>query len=187
MINGNPETNFLGQNFTSKQVETICVPPSPEEISTKKDGLCPNGGVGFTVEIKTDLYTQETEWTLEKLDQNSQPAGVLVSEDPSMFTQPYTIYSTSMCLQEDECYRVTILDKWGDGLTGGSGGYFKLMTDGTEVVINGKLETEFRGSTFEFKDVVDVCIPSSWRRLTEAPPSSIPNQAPTSVITTPNS
>ena len=189
LINGSPETDFLGPTFTSRQVETICVPLSGEQISTKRDGLCPNGGVGFTVEIKTDLYTQETEWALEKLDKNLQPAGILVSEDPSMFTQPYTIYSTSMCLQEDECYRVTIQDKWGDGLTGGNGGYFKLLTDGTKVTMNGKLETEFRGSVFQFEDVIDVCVPLSRRRLTEsdAPPSSIPNQAPTSVISTKNS
>jgi lysyl endopeptidase len=76
-------------------------------------------------EIRTDGYANETTWKL--YNSNDQ---VVVQDPPGNYSNN-TTYNYWWTLNPNECYRLEVLDSYGDGLCCGFGsGYYRLRSNG---------------------------------------------------------
>jgi len=99
--------------------------------------------LGFTLNIKTDEYPDETSWELF-IEGSDEP--YLTSET---YTQQFTEIQHNLCLV-DTCYSLVLYDTYGDGFCceWGDGSYSLINTEG-EVILSGngkigyKLELNF--------------------------------------------
>lgn len=93
--------------------------------SLSKDFTIISHGNQVVVDVLTDCYPDETSWRLTN-DENSE---VLYSEGPLSGENSHII--KELCLS-DGCYTFTILDSWGDGMSGS----WNNSTDGSVLITN---------------------------------------------------
>ncbi|MBU0489792.1 MAG: trypsin-like peptidase domain-containing protein [Bacteroidetes bacterium] len=70
-------------------------------------------GVGITMTLLTDNYSDETSWILRDSLGNIVYQSAVLSDE--------TTYIETWCLNPNQCYLFTIYDDYGDGLSGGYG------------------------------------------------------------------
>ncbi len=75
---------------------------------------CPDATI--TVDILTDAAPAETTW--EVIEQGS---GTVVGSGGPYPGQPFTLFSTDVCVSSTGCYDLIVFDAGGNGLTGGGG------------------------------------------------------------------
>lgn len=86
-----------------------------------------------SLEVRTDNYGSETTWKLY----NS--ANQVVQQDPAGNYANNTTYTYWWNLNPSECYRLEVLDAYGDGMCCSYGnGYFKLRSNGVIVAQGGQ-------------------------------------------------
>mmetsp|Transcript_22699 Transcript_22699/g.32027 ORF Transcript_22699/g.32027 Transcript_22699/m.32027 type:complete len:396 (-) Transcript_22699:572-1759(-) len=76
-----------------------------------------------TVEIKTDENPYDTTWLIKDLDGN-------VHAESDKYDTKYHVYRKKVCLHLNTAYKFIIKDEFKDGLSGGTGGYFKIYWRG---------------------------------------------------------
>lgn len=131
---------------TSEPTESPTTSPSksptkaPTDSPTDSPTLssCGSDSSEVAISVVTDSYPGEVSWELATV------GGSTVSSEP--FTELYTTYESTYCVDAADCHKFTILDTYGDGLL--SGGDFSLSVDGKELLsdpIQGweMLEVEF--------------------------------------------
>merc|ERR1712038_71410 len=139
--------------------------PAPTPLRTEAPSTTCNG-IKLTVELTTDNYPSETQWTVTSDNGN----GDVVLNNPGGLSAGST-YTTSECLSEG-CYVFEITDSFGDGICCNYGsGSFSVTRDGTEI---------YSGGSFTNSDSVSFC--SEEPTPTSAPtasPSASPTASPT--------
>lgn len=87
--------------------------------------ICSEDHSMVSVELTTDDWPLDTSWEL--FDQH----GNLIRQETN-FKEAYNTYvfETEMCIATDQCSTFYIFDAFGDGLTGGNGGEYKIFLDG---------------------------------------------------------
>lgn len=86
------------------------------------------------LELKTDNYCEETTWKLyNSANQVVQQGGPYTANQ-----QDNTVFNYWWNLNPSECYRLEVLDQYGDGICCSYGnGYYKLRSNGTLIVQGG--------------------------------------------------
>ncbi len=79
----------------------------------------------LVIEVKTDAYPEETNWTLFDLERN------LIQESIEMDKE--TVYRDTIVLEDANCYYWTIYDAYAEGMNGPKPGDYKLYVDGVMV------------------------------------------------------
>lgn len=157
--NGNPPT---------PTPPTPTDPPTsmPTDPPTSTPTAC--NGIVLTVDLKTDNYPTETEWTV------TSDGGEVVMTNPDLSAEQ--TYTTSKCLNKD-CYIFEITDSFGDGICCGFGlGSFSVTLGGSEIL---------SGNEFGISVNVPFCTnePTS-TELPSASPAVSPSASPTVSPTT---
>ena len=148
----NPKPSFCGVSPTPN-------PPAPTPSS------CPSSELDVQISVTTDNYPEEISWVLEDASGNE------VSKSES-FGSDYTTYQRDLCLDSNTCYKFTMKDSYGDGITGD--GDFTLNVNGQ--VLSSNPNGGFSSKETEFGDC-SVAI---------TPPTATPTTAPTATPTTPS-
>ena len=95
-----------------------------------------------TLEIQADQYPEEMFWALlrdgELLYYRGNPDAVDVDLPASLYTGQGALYTETLPLAQDGCYRFVFADDYGDGLCCGVGeGYFRLTDSNGEILAEG--------------------------------------------------
>lgn len=91
------------------------------------------------LEIRTDGYPTETYWEVRRADNTLFYAGGNAAvaggtDNSGAYTGKNTTYTESIDMPGDGCFEFIIFDSYGDGMTDGGNGYYKLtLSDGTIV------------------------------------------------------
>jgi len=146
--------------------------PAPTPVRTPAPTSSPIACDGslLTVQLTTDIYPVETEWTVT----SNNGSGDVVMTNPDLSSEE--TYITSDCLSED-CYVFKITDTYGDGICCNFGtGSFSVKQDGAEILA---------GGNFGSSASKNFCVGQS--TSTSAPsvsPSASPTKSPTKSPTT---
>ncbi len=95
-----------------------------------------------TINITTDAYGSETTWTLTNASGSVAASGGPYNDLSSAGTTPQT--PVSVTLSPNDCYTLTVLDSYGDGMNSGygAGGYTVVDASGTVVASGGTFASE---------------------------------------------
>lgn len=129
------------------------------EVSKPNDGVDDNpqndvleemlnatpGGGRVVLELRSDLYANETTWQL--LDSNNN---VLFQGGP--LTDQYTTVYEEWCLDETVCYKFVLLDDYGDGIASGIDGDFVIRNS------DGIIVARLDDPDFGFTDTTAFCL-----------------------------
>ena len=116
---------------------------SPTEAPTAAP-TCGLDSVFFTIEVLTDRYPSETDWTF-----TDTTTGSVLLEDPSLNSS--TLYTQEVCGAAGHCFDFTITDSFGDGICCVYGdGYYKVYVDGEMIAQGGDFD---RTETVTYCDV----------------------------------
>ena len=125
-----------------------CLELYPATISVYE--YCPPPCNDVTVQIKTDLYPEETSWKIKDAE------GKVVMQKKE-FESPSTLYGKTRCLPKTETchgtnYTFTIYDTEGNGLCCGNNdeGYYSVLVDDVEVATGG-------GTNFTYNETISLC------------------------------
>ena len=91
---------------------------------SRMSGSCDQGLVPIDLFLRTDSYASET--SLQLVDEN----GEVLEFDAGLSSN--TDYGLTECVTPQGCYTLTVLDSYGDGLSGGAGGIVIVSFDGVE-------------------------------------------------------
>ncbi len=95
----------------------------------------------FTISLLTDAFPEETSYVL-----SSQSTGEIIAELGNLqVEQASSIINTSVCLDLDDCYILTLIDTYGDGICcyEGNGNITITNNEGEEIFFfNGEFGTE---------------------------------------------
>lgn len=86
----------------------------------------------LTVEVKTDLYPQETSWEL------TSDGEIIGSIETLEYYNLNYVYSHDFCVLRSSCITFTIYDAYGDGII--EAGYYKIFVNG-ELKLDSETET----------------------------------------------
>jgi len=132
-VNANNDTNQLNN--------TVSHDLTDELITTSKD---------ITIEIKTDLYPAETNWSL--VDAN----GNIVSEGKGIDYQPNELVSIDLKLDNSMCYTFMINDKYGDGICCSYGNGYYQITAGEDTLVYNNTFLVHKKHSFYVDEVIDI-------------------------------
>jgi hypothetical protein len=108
---------FNGGSGFGKQADHPFRVPQGESSA----GTCSEDHSVVSIELTTDAWPRDTSWKL--FNQH----GTLVRQEPS-FDEAYTTYTTTeICVLNNQCSTFYIYDGFGDGLTAGDGGEYKVF------------------------------------------------------------
>ena len=97
-------------------------PPSPPPSSS-----CPTGTSRTELTVLTDFFGSETSWWIESLTLG----GAVIRRGGGYGS--WEEHVETMCLSNTECYKLTVLDEWGDGLCCSYGyGSYSVVRYGTD-------------------------------------------------------
>ncbi len=103
-----------------------------------------SGTSTVTVEITTDRYGSETIWNLKKANNQTVASGGPYTDASSNGAYPKP--SVLVSLANNDCYKLTVNDSYGDGMNSGYGVGFVRLVDGNNlelVKISDFLSTDF--------------------------------------------
>ncbi|GFH49990.1 hypothetical protein CTEN210_06468 [Chaetoceros tenuissimus] len=120
---------LTGGQFTFTETTPLQAQPcsyGKEIINGEVVCRCAPDEVRFSINLVTDNYPQETEWTISTCDGDEMIQGSYASKN--------TEHSDSYCLAGDQAYTFEIIDTYGDGICCGyGGGNYALYVEGLEV------------------------------------------------------
>merc|ERR1712151_182488 len=105
---------------------------------------CKDEEFKLKIELKTDKYPQDTDWTL------TTSTGQIIAQKNTF--EEYTEYVDEYCLVDGN---FTITDKYGDGLNQGLGGYYNISVNNKLVI--SEVKTAFSKQEYVFCSVDDHC------------------------------
>jgi hypothetical protein len=154
------------------------VTPTPAPISNNDQ--CPVGQELFTLELTTDNFGGETEWSLTEVS-----LGTELRKSPRGTLAANTDYTEGICLQQGKSYTFTITDGFGDGICCkyGNGKFIGKLRG--NVIFEGGSFTKEWSQTFTTGANPNPT-PSPTRAPTKAPtraPTNAPTRAPTKAPT----
>lgn len=98
--------------------------------------------ISFKVQIKTDAYPSENQWTITNSENK-----IVLSGGP--YSSRHTVFTIDGCLPEG-CYSFNIVDDYGDGMCCSYGeGYYQLIIED---------QVEFEGGQFKDKESQGFCL-----------------------------
>ena len=113
---------------------------------------------GLTLEFQTDQFSDETTWEII-------PDGFNTPACAGGGTFPPNATVTDFCCLPDGCYRLRVLDAFGDGMVNGSfvGGYIVRTTGGNQRIIDNRnnFDGEFDGDVSALSGGQGFCLPIS--------------------------
>jgi len=112
--------------------------PTPPTSDDDSDDEC--NGKQLKVRIKFDSFPSETSWEVQDVCNNGD---IVSSGGPYNDNLANTVINVEECLTTDTKYRFVIYDSYGDGLTEGNGGNYKIYYDDKKVG---------QGSDFTYED-----------------------------------
>lgn len=113
---------------------------------------CPNNTKLLTVSVLTDMFPQETSWTLTSVCSGRLEASV---DKRTKYASQKKFYSDGYCVPDAQ-YKFTIFDAYGDGICCESGvGSYNVTFDGRLVASGGNFA--FSNSTPPFGNPNGVC------------------------------
>jgi len=134
--------------------------PSVRPSKAPSQAAAPCDGVYVEIDVLTDWYPEETNWTL------FDNCGLGIVKSRGDFENDFNLYKDSYCLPSLP-YTFTIFDSYGDGFC--CGGYYTVRYDGVEVV---------SGVDFDYDDTIQIGVnkecPTNAPTISEAP-SAIPS------------
>ena len=117
----------------------LALAKSQTTLAAADCSACPAGEFELQIDIKTDDWPKDTDWTV------TDSTGSLVMAGGDYDTN-FTVYSTTDCVPAGD-YTFTITDSWANGMSAGGDGYFKGY-------VNGELEFS-GGGEFGVRDFRD--------------------------------
>lgn len=124
---------------TPPPIDTQTPPPTPPPTNAP-NGSCSTGEMDFDFTLNTDDWGSETSWAMVDEQGNEYLNGGGYTDDDS--------YNTRQCIPTG-CYRLTVSDSYGDGLSeGGTNPGYRLVVDGT-------VEEQVGGINFGFQQSIE--------------------------------
>lgn len=127
-VNGN--TVLSGGDFGSSETKSLqpqTCPYGEEIIGDETVCKCAEDEMRVTVDLKTDTYPKETNWTISTCDGVELGMGSYKNSESQ--------HTDSICVADYRAYRFQIYDTHGDGICCSYGqGNYQISIDGTQVV-----------------------------------------------------
>jgi hypothetical protein len=139
-----PVTISTNTTLTLRVVSTTDANVNNNQIDKAVTLAKTSGTSTVTVEITTDRWGAETTWNLKKANNQTVASGGPYTNEASIGAYPKP--SLQVNLANNDCYKLTVNDSWGDGMNMGDGVGFVRLVDGwgVELVkISDFLSTDF--------------------------------------------
>jgi thiol-disulfide isomerase/thioredoxin len=139
-----PVTISANTTLTLRVVNTTDANVNNNQITQAVTLAKTSGTSTITVEITTDRYGSETTWNLKKANNQTVASGGPYTDASSNGAYPKP--SVLVSLANNDCYKLTVNDSYGDGMNSGYGIGFVRLVDGNGlelVKISDFLSTDF--------------------------------------------
>jgi len=125
----NEELVETGSDIGQKEsVDFGSCPPTQSPFPTESPLKCEGDKKMFKLEIQFDEYPEDVSWKLlDKCTRN-----VIDNKNDYESTNPESFYKKEICIPKSK-YSFKIKDEYGDGLTAGGNGYYRVTYDGAIV------------------------------------------------------
>jgi len=147
----------------------------PTTSPTQSPNPCGTDSVFLMIDVLTDNWPFETDWTL-----TDTTTGSVLLEEPSDLDDD-TLYTQEVCAPAGHCFEFKITDTYGDGICCSQGpGYYKFYTPGELIAEGGEFDYS---ETVTYCDTIDSPTVSPTKTPTRSPTTS-PTLSPTGSPTT---
>jgi len=104
-----------------EQAPDFCLDNEELNLTPPAAPLCAGNQTSVAIDLTTDKYAEETEWTIMDMS-----TGDILYFGTNF--EKNTPYASELCLDQEGCYKFVITDSYGDGIS--YPGKFQLMEDG---------------------------------------------------------